>query len=354
MVVEKIGRKDLSNLVQGDYDFVARVDTPYHLLNLKAYLKSVLSTQKIKGIILIGKHPTSKYLLDRDRIDIDPLVEINAYYYSQECSSDVMVPEVVADKNKTLTIIHPDRAWSFLSVECKKTRKRVEAVIIDDGIGTYFGSGKRAVTTIRDNGSLLVGAKYLLGRIGGNALMHLSGVHVTCFSLFLKKQFANQLVVDCLKNEIIVESNNCERIAFEPKSVVYISQPNTNIDFYHRTVEIGKTKLRELRDNGYKVYVKLHPREMQTDIWGKDEFCILPNMPIESIIAASTAKPTLIVGWTSTALITLSLMWNIESISLAKLYNDELKHRNLRNFIKVASEQQKKLPNLQLVEKDVE
>lgn len=371
-----IGRKDLSLLRTKNYDFITRVDTPYQLLNLKAFVHSKLCCNRngdgrkgglvseevpikskgiiIWGLLLVGRHPQNDYILDKDSISFGPGVIHDAYYYDEEQKPHLNDQDIKnipdGDYHKPLYIVHPDRPWSYFSMECKYSRKRVYTVVVDDGLGTYYGSLQWGITTAYDTGKIYDGVKYFVGRVVGNVLIRLKGVKVIYFSFFGKKDFGNPEVAKLLKVEMEREARTIDNIIIRPNSVVYISQPFSDKDAYTKTIAIAKKVLKRYINNGFHVYLKLHPREIENGLWNDCDFELLPNYPIEEIIINSNIKPMFLVGWHSTALITVSFFGDIKAVSLCNLYKDH--SRALGYFEKLLKEQSAKLPNIILYEED--
>ena len=82
-------------------------------------------------------------------------------------------------------------------------------------------------------------------------------------------------------------------------------------------------KREKLKEEGYRIIIKPHPREKNIDKYIKlgCEVDIRNDVPLESILAGLDVKPKCIVGITTTTLVTAKLFWNIPAISMAKLIN---------------------------------
>ena len=346
-----IGYKELISLAQNDYDLVAMVITQYHLINLKAFIRYRFNGQNVKVLLLIGKHTRSGFMINIDNDYFDQSIACDIYYYDPKVSDNLQRLERDVSSTKSLIyIVQPERPWASLSLMLKKIKTKIISVVIDDGIGSYNGLLSWTRTTIEDTGSVAQGIHYFMSRVGGSVLLKWNGISIEYFSFFRPNTFASETVAECLKKEFEESAKNIGRFKFEPNSIIYLSQAFTDQTLYSTSCEMAKKILRSFSNNGFIVYVKLHPREVNDGVWEKEPFQILHDYSIETIIASSNTKPRYVIGFTSTSLITLSVIWKINCISLSKLYLNDYQNEIISNFLGIINKMQKKLPRLILPE----
>lgn len=323
---EKINWIELVEFINtNEVDFVAHVMTPFHIIGIKAFLAFLRKNgyQKLKGVIVIGQHIKSGYILNIDDIKVQDYCDAKVYYYESlqlsgaKLSKMIMrniFPKHKQQKGKVLFVIHQAVPWVYFSTECiRKTDYTVINVITDDGLSSYFGIGHWAKMTAKDRGSILYGIKYIIQRSIADLVRRYYLIQTINFSFFSKKKLFNKQIVTFYRQ--ILESEISEYgINEDKKYILYLSQPFEHSD---EMWKIADKILLYFQNKGYKIYIKIHPRENEFNINKKIKAKFLNReFSAESIIAHSKNKPCFVIGWVSTSLLTLSAFWNIKCYTL--------------------------------------
>lgn len=327
---------ELNNLIEENtLDYIAIATTHWHAIGIDAELKDKYYDDRI-GVVLIIPHT-------KDGLLISPNDFISAgkkgceIYTVNKVKSNLSLKDnlkimrglfniLLTNKNnkKRLKIICPLKPYlPLMSIfSNKKTFVNFFPVfiLIDEGIGTYASKNAwRKVVNIDNNikGLSLKGImknnialpilNNLVSKIGTEKrfLYKLNDVG----SLQINSNIAIRYKDILPKIDILSESN----------VAVLITQPFSEYEFISREDEIATTHflVNALLEKYEKVYIKPHPRENLEKYKEFDEMkhveVIYKNVPIEKELLY--LGPSIIVGYTSTALITSKTIYDIESYS---------------------------------------
>lgn len=315
-------------------DFVGYAITPFHLSGLKAYISYLHDSleREINGIVLIGKHDKAGYLLSTD-ISFEGYVHARVEYLEMEGKLKSLPYKGM---KHDLKIVCPEAAWLNLSLYCKKyTNYNVKNVIVDDGMGSYLSFLERVYVDSQEECSICKAICFGLKRIIIKALEVILFGRSIKFSIFDKKHFMEPLPRYYYKNAIesgMTHSN----INFAKHSVVYLGTVYpTSEEKIRREHLIGEI-LESYYNKGYKIYIKGHPRE---EVSFADVTFPVEELPqkisIEEMVCISEIKPEIVMGWNSSALVTLSALWKINCYSLSGIISEDINTIGTRQIAKM-------------------
>ncbi|SDB39038.1 hypothetical protein SAMN02910298_01928 [Pseudobutyrivibrio sp. YE44] len=330
-------------------DFIGYAETPFHLLGVKAFILH-LSEQlqrNVNGIIIEGKHSTAGYLLNDDVINFPVCDYIKVFRFSlTELNHRCFKSESAINESRNpLVIISPVSPWIRLAVEYKKAfHVKVDTACIDDGTGAYLSRHEFIKITQQGKTALYVELKSIIRDCAKVIVRECNKIGEVEFSIFKKRSFMNDKVVDYYRRVIEqdVEKNN----DLGNKYIIYLGTVDEikDVQTAHNTRVI--CLLKEFYNKGYKVYIKMHPRD--TDGLGEVDFPVV-SLPqeksIEEIIASVTNKPDVVIGHGSTALLTLAVFWGIETWSLS---DSKLNYDSVNGFNKMVTDNPQKTGKIKL------
>ncbi len=331
-----------------DLDFVAYVITPFHLSGVKAYLDYYHDQlmRNLKGIILIGKHDRSGYLLSED-IMLAPYLDAKVFQFEMEGE----LPKWdCTGKKKDLMLICPETPWLALDIFCKKSSNyRVTNIIVDDGTGSYLSLFERAQFFANEVNSRSKAVVFYLKRVALRVVSFAIGIKTEKFSIFDRKHFMENTSLKYYKKAI---EAGLEKSEFDlvGKSVVYLGTAYPSDAEKQRRESLVFNYLKRYYEDGYKIYIKAHPRDNMASANIPFPVEILPrNNSIEEIICGSSVKPEIVMGWNSSALITLSAIWGVYCLSLSGIIPEDMKNIGIRQTTKMIKSNPKSFKTLKFV-----
>ena len=326
----KFVHKDLNRLAEmlanSSYDFYTSVVTPWHLINVEAYIAELAQNKKLNGLIVIGKHPKSGYVLKKEDVVGIRNVSIEVLY-QEEVILEKRQNGSKIKRNKPIFLISPLNYQFELgrSIQ-KKGRKQVHLIRTDEGLMEYYDDDFKKLTRERDGLSKRPFIKGVMDKWILNSSMKNWSDSQIIDRYMMKKDINGELKPQ--ENVVISVRNylqNCgEPIEHEKEayaiflSFVWEEDKMWNMSEYEN---ILKMLQRILRAKGIKLYVKTHPREKllgKYDKWGIPIFSS-EKIALETLLANLTVKPIAMFGLDSTALINAAMLGGCLPISLKKM-----------------------------------
>lgn len=342
-----ITRHEIENaIISGEYgelDFYAYCITPWHAIGVRAYVNSMLKHRSsIRGVILISHNPGTEYLIDENvflfESDID--VKIFKCKDSTRTNKAQYFFELIKTKKKIQQPLHNQRLLHILrpfrpdikfGVEYQqRTHRKCELVCLDEGVGTYKSDYEIFKEKIR--GNIVSGFIYMLGSFFYKYLSVKNRLIPEYFTLFKSKKGSLEI-----NSNIAIGYKECIRqssvLKIPPNSQKYVmllTQPFEIEQDIACKAEINNIydHLRLLlKDNGYDMVIKPHPRENRgvIDEYKRRGFRVLETkFPLEIYMESLTIKPEVVVGAVSTALVTANALNDIPAISVVYMVRDRL------------------------------
>ena len=321
-------------------DFAAKCTTQWHAFGVLAFLNSLGNEYNIKnGIIAILKRNGRKLIDDTNfnsSIDYNTtFIDLDSPFFAEKIK---IVLKIILHKynkrDKQILLLSPNDGWYTLAgiLNCRKT----VLVELDEGLSSYNAKSMWLKAAYREQSSLwdLLKAVIQFCVIG----IIRFAVHPTVidFKLFHEvdgKLLLNEEVRTSYMMVIGNKSANNITVPHE-KYVIFMTQPLVEDNC------ISKESLEHFYDNlnslfdGYKVLFKLHPRDRlsRTLI---DESCLIDKwsgISAEELYLSLLNKPQWIVGFNSTALVSLSIFYGAKSIALTNLIINDISAPDMRDF----------------------
>lgn len=351
--METIGNKRLYEILQKDkFDYVAYVMTQWHVHSLEAALKMLEQKEhrELSGIIVIKPHPVNGYLLNQTSFSN----KTAKYYYSvdDEKMLDILSSEVSGILYYILLKKSSRESFYFLRPtgfrypilgkinKSLQNKKKITVVKLDEGVGTYVNNSATWLkNTLLENTSLkskiISYVKYYEEKLLNEEKMKNIGqcIDACLFQIRDGVCITNMNFKNYYKESICQFALNTGKLLFnENKNYIII---NTQIpdDIFKSGKAISGQILKQCIDifskNGYKVFVKTHPRD--------NDFCyyeklgaevIHENLSQEAMLALLVTKPTYIIGFFSTTLVTSSVLFGVKTISLDDIVVDAGEFQN--------------------------
>lgn len=315
-----------------DYFYVAFCVTPWHLMGVKTFVRYVLdetpSLASKKGALVVIPHPRTGYCIkesDIKELNIPLLKKViysNADYNRLEIAKTIkVVPKLFKYRSQTLAsrfIISTLEPYIFSELYNYGNIKN-QLVLIDEGISSYTTTIEYIRHSHIESQSKAYALKLLTRLVIENSMKTLFRISVREWYLFNKSK---GLEVDKIVSSYYQAEYNviCERSLKSKDYVLYLSQPPvTNEEKIY--VPILLKKLADVcHENDMQFYVKKHPREENSyyeNIYGVN--LLDEEGPIEKIYGQLDSKPYIVLGYRSTALLTLKAFYNVRCVSLLPL-----------------------------------
>lgn len=348
-MIQNVSELELKRAISSeDINFLAFPVTPWAAHGVEAFIYSKKKENvRLKGYVCIVEHGKAGYLLDEKHFMLK--------------NSEIQIVKFVASKDENILkkIERKIELWKFLCQNQKgsdeiyilnqgtpnyewhsiakklKPNCNVHSVIIDEGIGMYMREKKE---WLNENLLMATGLKNkcsaFLMLVVKQPLMEAivkKKREVESFCLF-EKSFGrlqeNKSVILSYKNIICQDSqaiSNEHRKLYD-NAIVINTQPF--IEYNQVTMDEDLKWIKIICDtckrNNVKVVLKPHPREKKIDRYSKIDNCWIDvnnEISQESIMSQLNRKPFLLIGFSSTTLITEKLFEGITAVSLTKCVN---------------------------------
>ena len=345
----KFIHKDLNRLAEmlakSNYDFYASVVTPWHLINVEAYIAEIAQNKEVNGVIVLGKHPKSGYVLKKE--DVVEIKNANIeVLYQDEIDFEKKQNSSKIKRIKPIHIISPlDYQFELGRSIQKKGRKQVYLIRTDEGLMEYYDDDFKKLTRQRDGLSTRPFIKEVMDKLILNSSMKNWDNSQTIDRYMMKKDVNGELKP---QQNVVISVRNylqyCGKpIQYEKEayaifvSFVWEEDKMWNMSEYENMLKMLQ---RVLQDKGIKLYVKTHPREKlleKYDKWGIPIFSS-EKLALETLLTNLEVKPVAMFGLDSTALINASMLGGCPSVSLKKMvtkdYTSEIMWVGLETFEK--------------------
>lgn len=331
---------------QNNINFIAEAVTPWHVLGVEA---AVYQMQRrgihLKGYIICEAHPVTGLGINEKSFLNKTSEELQIVTFNSKTTSRKIREKINKKINKysyylfgnqceeTAEILYWVKplspAYDYLPIIDSKKRN-VITVLIDEGLGTYLTSPVSWIKTIFREESKLKAVRSIVTILISNRyffrkLQHRKQIQYN--QLLIKNDgrwIPNQSAIDCYKT--ILNMRRCENDYLEYRNAAIINIGLTN-SIYKNTADVYTLKevCEELRKKNISIILKPHPRDEETkrfDILG----CTIErrkNIAQEVIFASLEERPLCVIGFDSTTLVSAKLLFDINTISLNKLCNQE-------------------------------
>lgn len=333
------------------FDFIGRCITPWHLIGLKAYLQKMYNEKQrnLYGILVIEKHQRDGVVLDVENLNFDENIIINIIQFEEEKNSyklnktvqfllNTKFPDHV---DSEISIIAPNTPWLFLAGECKQIGLDCKLMVVDEGIANYNGLYHWLLGNYQENKKLKGSILILIRKVIAFLLKLRLGLEEERFMLFNStkdKLIRNDNAIKYYRQVINKETNFEQSIELKKNYIIIFTQPFIEDEVIEKEVLFELYNILQilLEDKGYSVYFKIHPREKSCKNYIDAGFNVLKDQSssAEQYIGSLKNKPDYIFSFHSTVLISLTLFYDLQAISLNHIIENHLKGNYLKNAFK--------------------
>lgn len=356
---------ELINLIKEhpDWNFYALALTPWQALGIDACIESLNNKGiEVAGCVLITKHPITGACIDEkiftnrnvcykyiDKIELERsfIKLIKNYFFT-------ILSVIFAPSGNIVYIAYFDEiiiTWARLIKNALD--KKVCYLCCDDGVGCYITFKNQNFAKDLVSANTFVACFHFIVSILAE-IIHGLIIKILkknkCFvnRCLLKKEQShyvpNKKVIQSYR-KILKEQRNrnaAESLDIADK-IILCTQPLKHFGMTRNDedMEVYDFFLKTMNEMGLIKYVviKPHPREKDVERYQKYGCGILEGKPeaIESIISRSKGKPYMVVSTNSSSMISVKLLFDIETISLARfLLNTSLNKwvkKDVRKYI---------------------
>lgn len=326
-------------------NFLAFLVTPWHAHGVNAFMRFKQDQGvRLRGIICIGKNAQAGYLIDDSYLIHSNEITIVRYDSRENKTIKSSLKNLldtwrgcyflppVSDKCDiyVLNCVNPYFGMhAFLKLYLKK---QPLAVLIDEGLATYMRSnfGRLCESLSFKNSILkksiivyssLISSAFLRKMVSYNEIYHFQifdyGNHELERNDFAIKYYKD--VLSLTKNIDAGYVKDYENaVVINTQAYFEMGQIINDLD-----IEIIKLICRECGNLGLNVLLKPHPRENHLERYdGIDNLVVDSRKGVsqESIIAGLEVKPTLVIGITSTTLVSLKVLFDVNTVSVAPYF----------------------------------
>lgn len=327
-------------------NFLAWAITPWHVHGVHAALE-FFKRQGIKttGYIYIQDHHetgkvVSKELINGldDEIEVKDEAEYKGHQNNIIQNTILIIKKLLtmkkAETEDTVYVVIPHRPKYSLLGELKNSR--IIYVIVDEGIGTYIIPEKqwikescRVSCKANGEGKIIYWLKLLQENYlwkWYDKILKKKGCYID-LRFFVKNNVnqyvPNKLALDIYKSVMHIDAKSDEEYTYNFSKYVILNPPLNAANNYsdEQDIQVIKKCVEICKDNGIEVIVKPHPRERNLERYGSMG-CIIEkriNISQEEIVSSSKIKPICVIGFTSTTLITLKYLFDVNTISICGL-----------------------------------
>lgn len=344
--MERITESEIMPLLDSQgADFLAFAVTPWHAHNLDAAIAKLKKERKIqRGIILISPSDAGNVLISEAEFNSKSIVEIEFRLFEEKKRGarenivhkiNVMrsVFSLGKLKNDTFYLISSRKPYYAILpyISGEKYATGLVAITYDEGLAMYMRSEKKwLIETFGDKRKISYFSHYfqrvLLQTIYEKRLRKCS----RCWDWgFLKKMEDQHYEINTEIQPFLIET--LERYALHRQiqpvnlggKILLLTQPYAEVDAIN--IDNERTVVKSVADvisKFYPIVHKAHPRETLKDKYEGLQFERLDGLngvSIETVLSIGENKPVAVVGYTSTALVSLKMLWGIPAISLINI-----------------------------------
>lgn len=332
-------------VVKKDYNYIALLVTPWHVQSFEA-AKLVIEreTQKvIQGICLICAHSKTGYCVQDNNFTYKTGDNSNEFFYLEREEKyfsffgKILYCFDIKKEKTPFYVFLPYEPSYIVQAQINyiyNYKRKIVAVIIDEGLAIYFRSKNRWGLEAKRNGATSVQLlkiymrDHILIKIL-NRFLRLNSRLINCNLLMSDAEgnlVASQEMVGHYKQIIkkSVSRLNVKIAEVQNKYILINTQP---LDLNgEQEIRLLEKVINVLKEYGYQVVLKPHPRENDIKKYNTLNISIDHNSRYsqEVILESTNNKPDYIIGYYSTSLITAKLFYDISALSIAPLALKEI------------------------------
>lgn len=309
----------VNSLSKEEFNIVGFIVTPWHLLGMRSFIEYLKSIGEYRNhIIIIGPHVTTGYVFDINnlpddcyiiednkklKLDISFLKKMQLFWSSQNSNLQDPVYIVNSWNYRLETTIY---LRNFLN-------RKFRLAVIDEGVATYMNTSNRLYLSMHNKD-----IKGLV-RLFGSAVMHRMLRNNINANLLINKEGClqpNDLIVPFYKKVLGVE----EYVTTSSKTILIATMAFAEDQIYNNELVVKIKQLADfLHDHGYDCKIKPHPREKNVEKKYSPVSCEIVGGDISMEEYLVKEKPTALISFSSTCLITADIFYGVKAISMTNL-----------------------------------
>ena len=364
----------IKELLNNELDFIAYITSPFHALGVDAYVYALFKkkSKNLNGLIFVNSHPKDGIVVNETNFRCMKFANVKLVYVQNSYSLNgknlfqlsqsaigllmgfckVVVNRGLRKKDLHLICVMDISISLFWILNNKKVMNKYSPtfVSIDEGIGSYMNEDVWKLVRKYDDPNKNPNNKtlrYMVAAKFFNKLLYLTKHCIEIKNRYILIQQIDGLIpntenIEAYKEVLFLGTSDppeCIRPLLTKKWAVVATQPL--VDYDQITAEnyiiIIKEAIKILEEKGFEIALKLHPREsydIYKTIAEKEDIVIVPkSTTLEDILQF---HPHVIIGFTSTVLVTSNLFYGILPISLIDLIlqstNDPLLDISTKQF----------------------
>lgn len=356
-----INKRIINILSNDDLDFIAYIITPFHALGVDAFVYDLFKKYgcKLEGLVIILEHDRSGFVTNETHFNCSTFANIRFLYVQKPSFSEKkgsfklvkIVSEILIGflkvkintfyRKKDLYVISvmstPISLFRLFDDRKVISKYSPKFVKIDEGLGTYMDKDFWKLTRRYDLNGM------------ESSRTHLEKIRIICISktsnvvkyfinncfkiesrlIFIQKSqslLPNKLSINAYKAILGLNNNDIPEIIYpviRKKWIIFASQAFVDYGQINAAdyLSILKEIISVLTEKNYNVALKPHPRESvnlyKSIINEKKNVFILPkSLTLENLLQF---HPHATIGFTSTALVTSNLFYDVPSISIIEM-----------------------------------
>ena len=319
------------NEIQWDkINFIAYAITPWQIVGIEAAIEMLKHKGvTVDGVVLLAEHEITGRCITKENFKVfndgTSLEFINIKHWRFDSSNNIIdhlrtvISVINNTKSEVIYVVNAGKIDLRWIRQIKlETNKSTKYILVDDGTGSYTGYRGLNMGISRHIKSYIY--KQCFSRLAQNKMV----IDFRLLKCIDGKYIPNGYVPDYYKI-ILEEGSNIDNTLLQEYSCDVLI--NSQCLFDNHEIEgmqdINTFKaFNDLLPENIVVTLKKHPREKSIYRYEGFNWNIMENCDYtqEEIFSKLKVKPKLLVGITSSTLINSSILFGINSISLAKLF----------------------------------
>ena len=355
-------KRIVENLANEDLDFIAFIVSPFHALGVDAFVYDLYNKygRELEGLVIVNEHVRSGFVVNETNFKCTTFANVRFVYVKKLSFNDktgafqlvnissklirsfLKVTINLSRQKKDLYIISV-MSTSILVFKIFDDRKVVgkyspKFVNIEEGLGTYMGKDFWKLTNRYDSNGM-DSSRTHLEKIRFACTSKISNVAKyfikNCFEIesrFIFTQKAqsllpNKLIIDAYKAILSFNNSDIPEAIYPligKKWVIFASQ--AFVEYGQIDADDYLSNLNEiievLTEKDYYIALKPHPRESENlyeliTNENKNVVLLPKSLTLENLLQF---HPDATIGFTSTALVTSKLFYDVPSISVIEMF----------------------------------
>lgn len=311
------------SLITEDTNFISQVGDIYHLLGALTYAYKISKTEKVKGVVFVGKNwlrndPIKEQVFETDNIEIRIIKNYKRYIPSFGERFKIL-RNFYNRAGKTVHLVNVRvPSFNLISYALSNFNKKIKCVVIEEGIATYYNekgvffAAKGKIKKILIGMMLFGYEDFTFFQKTGKYKLEENKDVTENYRQFLS-YYSNKIY------DSIDETKKKYKDRPEGKSAFVASYPILN--HHAEYMKFMEQLIEFLKSENIRVFIKPHQCDIleQYNAFGAE---VLPHdLPLESLL--DYFKPDYLIGLLSTALVNANVLFKTASLDLSNVLQNE-------------------------------